>query len=903
FSTQKSKLSVVIGTTVLFDVILPPTTTNEIIEVTATSNLLTEGKTESSTIIDNSKIALLPINRRNFLDFSLTTPRVTRDRTPAEGVVATSGLSFNGQSARTNNITIDGLDNNDLSTGAVRATFSQDAVQEFQVVSDGYSAEFGRALGGVVNIVTKTGKNQYNGNLYFLLRNDSISAKDSFSSFEPEYKQYQFGSTFGGPIKRDKVFFFTSFERLSIKQNNIVIIDDNVIGAARRQGFNISSGPVPFSLGTSSFLTRLDSQITSNNKLWIRFNRSGNYDGNFESFGGLIGETRGGVLRVDDTAIAASNTYLSINLNLVNETRFLYSRRSQNVLPLDSGPQVRIDAFNGRASFGRNQFLPQPRETDIYQIVNNTTLVRGKNQIKFGVDFSKVDVVGQLPFFAGGIATFSPLDFSVLGGMPGLPFFTSLEAFDSNLRTPQQKAFLNFLSGLLPQMFPGFPNNLPLADLSLPTVYLQGFGTPNLSFATKVFSAFLQDDIKVKPNLLLKVGFRYDINRIDFNPSNKGNFSPRLAIAYRPVFLPKLSVHAGYGLFFAAPFTGTSAIVQATNSGTLKLPTLTFPFSVIPFSLPNRQFPESDQLPPGVTSIAQLGQVFQFQPNLRNSYSQQIGLGIDYIFGENTKIAANYQFVRGIKLVSQREINPIVNPIIGDPIQSAIIGRIDPSRGSLREFESAFDSYYHALTLSAERKLSSKVSFLAYYTFSKAIDNFQDFRTEARSNPLRPGDDRALSLQDVRSRFGFSGIWKLDYTKNALLRDFQLSTILILESGRPFNLDAGVDLNLDGDDNDRPLAIARNAGITPGFANLDLRLQRKIKIKEKYQLDTFFEVFNVFNRVNIDPNASRSESFPPDANGQFNLPPQDNGRFILPVERYRKALAPRQCQIGIKFTF
>src|SRR5262249_32606036 len=210
-----------------------------------------EEKTESSTSIDRGRIDGLPINRRNFLDFSLTAPRVTRNRAPGEGVTATSGLSFNGQSARSNNITIDGLDNNDIGSGSVRSTFSQDAVLEFQVVSDSYSAEFGRALGGIVNIVTRGGSNEYHGNLFGFIRNDETSARDVFAPFKPEYKQYQLGAVLSGPIKKDKLFFFGSFERLSIKQNNFVTISDQSVRAANRQGFTLRNGPVPFSVGTT----------------------------------------------------------------------------------------------------------------------------------------------------------------------------------------------------------------------------------------------------------------------------------------------------------------------------------------------------------------------------------------------------------------------------------------------------------------------------------------------------------------------------------------------------------------------------------------------------------------------------------------------------------------------------
>src|SRR6185436_18695234 len=146
-------------------------------------------------------------------------------------------------------------------------------------------------------------------------------------------------------------------------------------------------------------------------------------------------------------------------------------------------------------------------------------------------------------------------------------------------------------------------------------------------------------------------------------------------------------------------------------------------------------------------------------------------------------------------------INPIVRPIPGDPVGSAIAGRVDPTRGDVFEFASVYDSYYHGVTLLINKRLTNRFGFFASYTFSKAIDNFIDIRNELQQSvdPLNPAGERGLSLQDVRSRFIFSGVWELNYTQNRFLRDFQLSSIVNLESGRPFNLLAGADLNLNGD--------------------------------------------------------------------------------------------------------
>jgi hypothetical protein len=163
-------------------------------------------------------------------------------------------------------------------------------------------------------------------------------------------------------------------------------------------------------------------------------------------------------------------------------------------------------------------------------------------------------------------------------------------------------------------------------------------------------------------------------------------------------------------------------------------------------------------------------------------------------------------------------------------------------------------------------------------------------------------DERGLSNLDVRSRFVLSGLWDLSYTKNRFLTGFQLSTIVTLNSGRPYNLLAGADLNRNGDNppGDRPAGVGRNVGIKPGFANVDLRLTRTIAFGERYKFQGFVEVFNLFNRVNID---DIDRLFPPDEQGNFQLPPQDGGRYIVTPDRYRSAFAPRQFQFGFRVNF
>ncbi|MEW6735730.1 MAG: hypothetical protein AB1489_30845, partial [Acidobacteriota bacterium] len=172
-------------------------------------------------------------------------------------------------------------------------------------------------------------------------------------------------------------------------------------------------------------------------------------------------------------------TFISPSVNLVNETRFLYSRRDQNITAVGVGPQVNLLAPEGLVVFGANPLLPQPRVINQYQIVNNVSLSRGRHQIKFGVDyqFGGTDSENtEIGFASDGIAFFLPIDFATASAIPGLPTFSGLQAFDPSLRTPAQQEFLKLFTAIAPMQFQGFPSGVPFAEIALPTAFIQGFG-------------------------------------------------------------------------------------------------------------------------------------------------------------------------------------------------------------------------------------------------------------------------------------------------------------------------------------------------------------------------------------------------------------------------------------------
>jgi hypothetical protein len=867
----------------------------------------------------NREINGLPIVQRTFLPFSLTVPRVLADDLPEQGVTATSGLTFNGQSPRLNNITIDGLDNNDATSGNFRSTFSQEAIQEFQVLTDNYSVEFGRAAGGVVNIITKSGANDFHGSLFLFNRNDRISARESLTPNKAPFSQYQYGLTASGPIIRNRAFFFAALERLNLNQSNLVTIRDATRDAALNLGsrlgnpsrFAFRTGNVPFSLGNSTALVRGDVQVTPQNMFSVRYNFGGQRNSAFEPFGGQIAETSTGEQFLSDESLALNNDFTRKDGGFFNQTRFLYSTRLQRIGSLDPGPRIAINnGIEGQEIFGKSLVLPQFRDTQTYQFVNISSLALGRHQLKFGGDVLRVNSRQRQPASEGGQANFSNLDLTNIANAldPTLGVavaalnptsLTALQAFNAfldpatmrvmaeNRRTPAQQAALALIADHIQRQNPTLPR-LALETLPLPSDYREGFLSAEPSSApTTAFSFFFQDDFAVAPGLRFQLGVRYDRSRTRFVPDNNGNFAPRASLVWQPTFARKFTVRAGYGLFYAGSLSFPVFTTLPTDRQVVQLPGL---LGALPFTLENFQLGSLDRLtidparlPPGLS--------FQFSPNLPASYTQQGTLSIERALDKATTLSVGYTYTRGVKLLSLRNINPIVET-------GSVRQRLDPTRGVVNEYQSAFDSYYHALTVNLERQFTGRFSVRAGYTLSKAIDNFVDFRTSLQefNNSQDLSGERALSVQDARHRFVASGVWRLDYSRNVFLRDFQVSSIVTLTAGRAWNLLAGADVNRDGDTGDRPAGIGRNAGVTPASYVVDFGVTRRFLNFDHLKVDGLVQTFNVLNRTNI---REFSRLFP----GDTPLPPQSDGRFIVTEDRFRRAFAPRQFQFAVKVSF
>src|SRR5689334_10517155 len=659
-----TKVTITIGQAADVDIALEPGQISESVTISdATSEIVETSKTAVATTIDQQRINNLPINERNYLSFALTTSTVGRDNGRPIGPAPTTGLNFGGQRGRSNLVQVDGADNTDNSVNASRSTVSQEAVQEFQVVTNSFAPEFGRSAGGVVNVVTKSGTNDLHGNLFGFLRHRSFQARNAFAPIEdPPFTRTQYGFTLGGPFDRDRTFFFFAFEQRRRNESgfftsdvsrgitssttipvipglnpiartftnltpaqvsfvNTLVASGNptAICGARAYAFFASSGGVTGLTGSNPLLSpndgsacpaispilpgaigprfilsgapvpsgttnaagqliafrplnslqrvfpvtdrttynsfRLDHLITPTNQLSFRFgyNPSTITGIQVESQNQSLGQndfSRTGIQKLRDFSAVTTLTS-TLSTRAINEARFNFGER-RATFKSQNGDAV---AFNisGAAFIGRELFSPVVRTETRYEFTDNVNLVTGNHNFKFGGDIAFVRIpqaIFELNF--AGLFNFGGLSASTLNpAFAGAPDFTPVQQY-----------------GL------GFPAN-----------FIQGFGNPVSSISNKPLAFFAQDSWKVRPNLTLNYGVRYDyeiteqvptlplrdpLSGISLSaadilaaqdamgvqqgfPRDKNNWAPRLAVAWDPKNDGKTVIRAAFGMFYDHP--------------------------------------------------------------------------------------------------------------------------------------------------------------------------------------------------------------------------------------------------------------------------------------------------------------------------------------------------------------
>jgi hypothetical protein len=617
FATQIHKgLSLTVGQVLVIDFKMQVSGTATEVVVTGAAPLVETERSQQSTVVEAKELQNLPINGRNYLDFSLLTPGVTNQNSLSNSglpMLPSSGLSFTGQSGRGNNVTIDGADNNDYSGGSVRNTLSQEAILEFQINRSGFSAEFGHSSGGLINIVTKSGTNAMHGNAFLFWRDQRLDARNAFafgpgfSNIDPQFSRMQYGLTLGGPVIKDKTFYFGSFERLDRKESQYLPFNQNPLVfqptanqsslVAAIAGLPASADiPVPsalaqamssvFTLGPTSLarklldqesgvkpffsefttgMIRLDHAFNPRNQLNARFNVSDTYDEGFV-IANLRARTNGANNSSHDTGVVLSDTHV-FSPRVVNEARFQVVRRHFNSIPVDrNGPNLSI---SGIGDFGRNYNIDSYRTEDRIQVVDNLSFNFGRHRMKAGFDISRIKVATETEIFFGGSVRFGsnipvPLAYpNIVAGLnTQLPAAARISA-DYTKLIGQLAA--NGKAAQIPNLVASF-TPLQAFNLGLPYFFIQGYGTPNVDINASQLAFYFRDSIKVTRNFTMEAGIRYDLEgqpagiHRDYN-----NVGPRLGFSWDPFDNGRTVVRGGFGLYYAPLYQAVAFISRVLS--------------------------------------------------------------------------------------------------------------------------------------------------------------------------------------------------------------------------------------------------------------------------------------------------------------------------------------------------
>lgn len=818
FETTTKKLTVSIGQNLDLPLTLEVSGVSAQVDVTTEVFPVETARTQLADTILPADIDQLPLNGRNFLDLALLVPGVSPTNTGSNqrfaetSAVPGQGISIAGQRNLYNSFVIDGVSANDDAADLTGSYYSEEVIDQFQVITSGGIAEFGRASAGIVNIITKSGTNAYRGNLYGFARNQRFDARNPLAPKKDLLTQAQYGATLGGPILRDLTFFFANFEQTRRNYSTVITIEpaavatiNSRLNSVNYRGPRLETGVLPANFDTTNFFARIDHRISERNQLSARYSLYHINAENSRTVGGLNALSRGSGLNDTDQTFEVSNV-TTLSSRTLNEARFQFTSSKLDAPINDEiGPSVTI---SGVANFGTATSSPLARNLSLFEVVDSVSTQRGAHSPKAGVDFlyNRVNIL-----FPGAIQSAYN--------------FTSLNNFISGNYNSFQQAF-------------GVPD--------------QSQTNPNLGF-------FAQDEWKASPNFTINAGLRYDVQ---FLPSpiqaDTNNFGPRLGLAYAAND-HKTVLRASLGIYYdriplratsnALQRDGTRYIVVQLSPGQVGGPVFPNVLSQQPATLPTK---------PNITRI---------DPHIEASYGEQSSFQIEREIPSNATLSLGFIHLRTLHIIVSRNLNvPTVPASAGIPN----LGRPDPNWGNISRYESSGDSYYNGMIVSFNKR-SRWASVRTSYTLSKTIDDAGNFFFSTPQNNFDLRDDRGLSDNDQRHRLVVSGVLSPPQAGKGrglrrVLNGSELSYIFTYASRLPFNVLLGSDRNFDTNNNDRPAGVGRNTGQGFDFGSFDLRLRHRFRISERMTLDALAEGFNLFNRANLSvPNNTFGSGVLPNA--------------------------------------
>ncbi len=900
FATAIAKgYNLTLGQTLVANIPLTVAATGETVTITEEPPLVETSRTEASTLVNSRAVESLPLNGRKFLDLAFLTPGVMQEPERNQ-------LSFAGQRGINNNINVDGADFNQPFFGGQRGgertsaayVVSQEAIREFQVVRAGFAPEFGRSTGGVVNVITKSGTNQFHGGAFYFLRHKEFATTDALGDTVAPTRQ-QFGGSIGGPIRRDKTFFYTVYDQQAEHQPLVIRFNQT---AGLPAEYLAGQGTFQSQNTVNTFLTKIDHRLTSNTQLTGRYNYSRNYapNGTFTGVTTGVLENNGTERDRSHTAVVNANTV--IRPTLLNEVRFQYSYeerpRVNNGEGMDFvskvGPQVQV---SGCCYFGGVSYLPIPENDSRTQFADNVSYIKGAHNLKVGFDYNR-----------------SHVDQFFRGNWRGVYIFNNIQSFMN---------VVNGVAGAAPDQFRIF------------------FGDGKFVATQPDVAGFIQDAWKIHPRLTMTYGLRYEasimpqpiipnpaVPETASIPSDKSEWQPRLGLSWDLFGKGKTVVRASTGMFYARtpmlllnqafnsngnPAVGSSFTLNATQ---IRQTQSVHPEFVFPF-VPDTSKAENASFFTGAGIAGLKPDVSFFAPDFQNPRSVNITGGIEQALGNNWAVGIDWVHVNSVHLERIRDVNlypPTVGPDNSTPAQQRPIYntsvRPNPNYNIMRSQQSSARSNYDGYTLSLNKRFSKGYQFMTSYTLAYNHDddsNERNYSGITYADAYNLAQEYSWSRLDIRHRWVFSGSYDLKW-------GIQVSSILKFSTGTPFSGFTGVDSNRDSQFTDRAIVggamLPRNSFRNTNTFYPDMRVTKRWNFTERHSVSLAFDLFNFVNYDNFKYNVSTNESSTTALGskwGQGQTPLSTFQSIYLPDGTLNKgglnAGSPFQMQMSLKYNF
>ncbi|HXI94067.1 MAG TPA: TonB-dependent receptor [Blastocatellia bacterium] len=830
------KAEITVGTTSVYDIELQPGGVKAQVEVTSEAPVIEVERTQQANTIDRRQVESLPNVGRTFQNYVYTLPGVSNSNAPRAQLAGrvtgflSSGFSIGGSNGRNNLITVDGGEN-EYGSGQARFDITPEAIQEFQVNRNSFTAEFGFTAGTAVNVITKSGTNQFHGSGYIFYRSDKTSARNFFDFTNPRAEDRQLfpGFTFGGPIVKNKLFFFTNYER---QQNDnarfrsytsssllqpsaaqaalLATLDANPSANVQRISSNLrraltttaATYPNVFKILSgnegafngvarlNTWSTRVDYQATNRDSINGRFTLTRNFTSDPGTSNGTSPSVDASLTYRDySTVISWTHNFGS---NIINQMRGQFSPGNSAVTAPPDPAQVGI-IISGLAGFGRYFGAPYIVHQWRAQFEDTMTWIRGSHTFKFGGSYRPVSYNFENDLWFAGEYQFLP--------SAAYPIALAVPAADRAAFAAAAGASASI------QL-----NALQNFDLNLPFLYRQGFHNPIWKGTGHYVGGFAQDTWKVHPRLTLDIGGRVDWDGEPPPVPRNAYFSPRFGFAWQVTGDGKTVLRGGSGLFYSpiyvqipgytsvlngsgkyinqiarSPLNGVAAVWQAGIAQGK------YPFSVLT---------EADVNALGISTAAGApGRVlFDLNPDYKNNYAIQANLGIQRQLSNSMSIEIAYQMYHGLHIQQPVGLNYCEAGTPGCPATTAaqaaalltrnvrvlgplyrvcstgVVGQTDTQCGRVNDagitqftdYQSRGSSIYHGVTFQLIKRFSDNFSFQTSYTFSKAIDDQTDFNSAfAPPFPSRLGTERSLSTFDVRHNFVVTGVFVSPFKSGA----------------------------------------------------------------------------------------------------------------------------------------